>query len=215
MSPQRRPEQYLTPAFLLLVRLADGLPRHGYLLSDELVDTTGWRPPASTISDALTRLERDGLIEARGPRGRQKPYQITEAGREELDFVLALATRLVRDGRATLKEWRDATGRTGDTPARQRSRVDAEVPEQLLQLLDQAADRGGQAKSEIVTKALTRALRQPPPKIACPVCGEPTRLTGRGKVWAHDDPRTSQRCAGTAADASQLPHLPPAASPQT
>ncbi len=204
---ERRPEQYLTPALLLLARLADGVPRHAYLLSEELINTTGWRPPTSTVADTLTRLERDGLIEEHTTRGRQKPYRITEAGRDELDAMLALANRVVRDARAAMKEWRQATGRTGDIPAGRRARLDADLPAPLLEQLDQAADQTGLPKRDIVAKALTRALRRPPPKVACPVCGTPAPLTGRAKIRAHHDPRTGERCTGSGADAADLPHL--------
>jgi DNA-binding PadR family transcriptional regulator len=203
---ERRPEQYLTPALLLLACLADGLPRHAYRLGDELTDMTGWKPATSTVADTIARLERDGLVEEHPVQGRQKPYRITEAGRAELDVMLALANRVVRDGRAALKQWRQATGRTGDVPPG-RTRVDADLPAPLLERLDQAADRGGRSKRAIVEQALERALRPPTAKVICPVCQQPAYVTAKNRVRAHNDPRTGQPCTGRGADAAGLPHL--------
>ncbi len=122
---EQRPEYHLNLAVLLLVALADDTPRHAYLLIDELVDLTGWKPSPSSVSDALGRLERDQFIEPVPAKGRQKPFRITEAGREELDSALALLHRLTRVGRSRIKQWREENGRTGDIPSSKRSRSSA------------------------------------------------------------------------------------------
>jgi DNA-binding PadR family transcriptional regulator len=203
---ERRPEQYVTPALLVLTCLADGLPRHAYRLGDELTDMTGWKPATSTVADTVSRLERDGLIEEHAVQGRQKPYRITEAGRVELDAMLALANRVVRDGRSALKQWRQATGRTGDVPPG-RTRVGADLPAPLLERLEEAADRAGQPKRALVEHALERALRPPTPRVTCPVCQQTAYVTAKTRVRAHDDSTTGQRCTGSGADAAELPHL--------
>src|SRR4051794_36711157 len=150
----QRPEYFATPATLLLVGLADGVPRHGYLLTDELIDLTGWRPSPSTVSDALARLARDGLVEEVPSRGRRRPYRLTADGRAELDTALALLNRLVRQGREILREWRLAEGRTGDTVDRRRSSVYADVPPDLRAKVDQEAENTGRTQADIVAEAL-------------------------------------------------------------
>lgn len=69
----------------LLKLLADG-PRHGYelirLLEDRFLGR--YAPSAGTVYPRLRRMETDGLV-THVTAGGRKVYQITEAGRTELD----------------------------------------------------------------------------------------------------------------------------------
>jgi DNA-binding PadR family transcriptional regulator len=69
----------------LLALLADG-PRHGYELITALSDRFGgtYRPSAGTVYPRLARLEEEGLVR-RTDGGRTSDYELTDAGRAELD----------------------------------------------------------------------------------------------------------------------------------
>jgi DNA-binding PadR family transcriptional regulator len=74
----------------LLALLAGG-PSHGYELKQGFEERTGslWPLNIGQVYATLARLERDGLVEGReeGERDR-RPYELTEAGRAELDAWL-------------------------------------------------------------------------------------------------------------------------------
>ena len=71
---------------LYLLKLLDESPRHGYevirLLEDRFMGL--YAPSPGTIYPRLQRLEAEGLV-TQSQEGGRKVYQITEAGREELD----------------------------------------------------------------------------------------------------------------------------------
>jgi DNA-binding PadR family transcriptional regulator len=70
----------------LLAELSLG-PMHGYGLKTEFEAATGdvWPLNVGQVYTTLGRLERDGLVTAAADADGQKVYQITQAGREELD----------------------------------------------------------------------------------------------------------------------------------
>ena len=70
----------------LLAVLSAG-PMHGYGLKTEFEAATGdvWPLNVGQVYTTLGRLERDGLVTAAADADGQKVYQITEAGRDELD----------------------------------------------------------------------------------------------------------------------------------
>jgi DNA-binding PadR family transcriptional regulator len=70
----------------LLAVLSAG-PMHGYGLKTEFEAATGdvWPLNVGQVYTTLGRLERDGLVTAVADADGQKVYQITEAGRDELD----------------------------------------------------------------------------------------------------------------------------------
>jgi len=71
---------------LYLLALLDEQPRHGYELIQALSDRFGgtYSPSAGTIYPRLAKLEEEGLV-AKRTDGRKSVYEITEAGRAELD----------------------------------------------------------------------------------------------------------------------------------
>jgi DNA-binding PadR family transcriptional regulator len=70
---------------LYLLALLDAGPKHGYELITELTARFGgtYRPSAGTIYPRLARLEDDGLVR-RSPEGRRATYELTPAGRAEV-----------------------------------------------------------------------------------------------------------------------------------
>ncbi len=71
---------------LYLLSLLDEAPRHGYDLMQALSDRTGgtYSPSAGTIYPRLSKLEEEGLV-TKTVDGRKTVYEITDAGREQLD----------------------------------------------------------------------------------------------------------------------------------
>lgn len=82
----------MTPVFshgslrLYLLSLLDESPRHGYELIQALTERFGgtYSPSAGTIYPRLAKLEEEGLV-TKATEGRKTVYQITDAGRAELE----------------------------------------------------------------------------------------------------------------------------------
>jgi DNA-binding PadR family transcriptional regulator len=104
----------------LLVLLLDG-PRHGYELITELTQRFGgtYRPSAGTIYPRLARLEEEGLVRRSVPgvpepgapgspgAGRKATYELTPAGRAEIDARLDDVRRLERSVAETVRSLAD------------------------------------------------------------------------------------------------------------
>ncbi|WP_435736646.1 PadR family transcriptional regulator [Cellulosimicrobium sp. PMB13] len=71
---------------LYLLALLDAGPKHGYELITELTERFGgtYRPSAGTIYPRLGRLEDEGLVR-RSVEGRKTTYELTPAGRAEIE----------------------------------------------------------------------------------------------------------------------------------
>jgi DNA-binding PadR family transcriptional regulator len=70
---------------LYLLSLLDESPKHGYELIQALSDRFGgtYSPSAGTVYPRLSKLEEDGLV-TKTTAGRKTVYEITDAGRAEL-----------------------------------------------------------------------------------------------------------------------------------
>jgi DNA-binding PadR family transcriptional regulator len=141
----------------LLVLLADG-PSYGYQLRARLEEHTGgtWPLNVGQVYTTLTRLQRDGLVEAVGDDGAgHAVYAITEAGRaaagewfrspidrtaparDELAMKLALAvTSSMADVREVLQIQRSASMRGLQEYARLKVRADPAKDLPWLLVLD-------------------------------------------------------------------------------
>lgn len=93
-------------ATLILASLADG-PKHGYALTKDIESIAGVRVAPGTLYEALTRLERLGMIRALAPQDRRKPYELTSAGAAALRAHLDAQRRIADIGLRRL-----ATGTT-------------------------------------------------------------------------------------------------------
>lgn len=71
---------------LYLLALLEERPRHGYELIQALSERFGgtYSPSAGTIYPRLSKLEEEGLV-TKSTDGRKTVYEITDAGRAELD----------------------------------------------------------------------------------------------------------------------------------
>ncbi len=71
---------------LYLLSLLEESPRHGYDLMQALTERTGgtYSPSAGTVYPRLSKLEDEGLV-TKTVEGRKSVYEITDAGRAQLD----------------------------------------------------------------------------------------------------------------------------------
>lgn len=83
------------PGLLVLSSLAGGA-KHGYAITRDVEEEVGVRLGPGTLYGALSRLERDGLIEGLEAGERRRPYRLTAAGERALDEQL-VALRHVAD----------------------------------------------------------------------------------------------------------------------
>jgi DNA-binding PadR family transcriptional regulator len=89
--------RFAGPATLILSSLAQG-PKHGYAITKDVEAFAGVRLQPGTLYGALSRLEHDGLIEARGGEGRRRPYGITPGGARALEAQLTAQRRVTEVG---------------------------------------------------------------------------------------------------------------------
>jgi DNA-binding PadR family transcriptional regulator len=88
---------YSDPPLLVLASLADG-PKHGHAMLLDIMDMSGTRLGPGTLYGAITRLERDGLIEALARDDRRQPYRLTALGRRVLRAKLTTLHHFARAG---------------------------------------------------------------------------------------------------------------------
>jgi DNA-binding PadR family transcriptional regulator len=129
-----------------LLALLHRSPMHGYQLRASFEQSTGatWPLNIGQVYTTLSRMERDGLVRPLPDDGGQRPYEITEAGRQalsdwfatpltradrprdELSIKLALAvTTAGVDVRAVVQAQRTATMRSLQEYTRLKSRESA------------------------------------------------------------------------------------------
>ena len=95
-------------AYLILTSLADG-EKHGYALTQDVVEFAGVRIAPGSLYEALARLEGQGLIEAVASADRKRPYRMTALGAGVLDEYLSAQEKLALEGRRRLRAtWRSA-----------------------------------------------------------------------------------------------------------
>ena len=92
-SRARLPER----SVLVLTSLAGG-DKHGYALIKDIEAFSGITLGAGTLYGALSRLEREGLVEAQPAVDRRLPYRITVEGRTRLQAHLSESARIAAFG---------------------------------------------------------------------------------------------------------------------
>ena len=72
---------------VVVLALLEEQPRHGYELIKELEDRTGgaYRPSPGVVYPTLAMLEDEGLIRQAAGEGGRKLFELTDAGRAELE----------------------------------------------------------------------------------------------------------------------------------
>ena len=115
----------------LLALLADGGPRHGYEIIQDLERRFNglYTPSAGTVYPRLAKLEEEGLV-ARDDEGRKAVYRITDAGRAEVEARRDDLADLETDLDMSVRELADEV----------RARVRAETQDLRAQLKEAARE---------------------------------------------------------------------------
>ena len=93
--------RFAEPALLILISLADG-PKHGYAVTEDIVDFADVRFGPGTLYAAIARLEARGLIDALDADDRRNPYELTALGEKALRARLAGIQAIARVGQRRL-----------------------------------------------------------------------------------------------------------------
>jgi DNA-binding PadR family transcriptional regulator len=88
-------------SFLVLSSLADG-PKHGYAMIQDIQQFSGTRLEPGTLYGAITRLERQGWIEAMPTDDRRRPYCVTPEGMDALREYVRTLEQVASVGRRRL-----------------------------------------------------------------------------------------------------------------
>lgn len=88
---------------LLVLSSLAGQAKHGYAIQQDIQEFAGVRLGPGTLYGAIGRLEDDGLIRALRPTDGHKPYEITTAGRAELDRKVKALRSIVRSAERRLR----------------------------------------------------------------------------------------------------------------
>ena len=138
---------------LILLKLIEEQPRHGYDLIREIEERSGgaYAPSPGVVYPTITLLDDMGLIEAQQSEGAKKLFAVTEAGTAELEAnaeqVAALIARLSAIGEERQKvdatSIRRAMGNLREVLVNRLNsgEVDDEVLHQIVALLDEAAQK--------------------------------------------------------------------------
>lgn len=98
------------PGLLVMGSLAGG-EKHGYLILQDIAETTGVSLGPGTLYGVLSRLEERGLIEAlESSEPRRRPYRLTPRGFTVLSEQLDSMHRFAATSRRRLVRARAAVG---------------------------------------------------------------------------------------------------------
>jgi DNA-binding PadR family transcriptional regulator len=93
--------RFTDPSLLILSSLAGGA-KHGYAIMVDVAEFSDVTMEPGTLYGALTRLERQGWIEALDDQVRRRPYRLTAEGRQVLGEQLATIQRVATVGQRRL-----------------------------------------------------------------------------------------------------------------
>ncbi|WP_067621617.1 PadR family transcriptional regulator [Alicyclobacillus acidiphilus] len=88
-------------SFLILSSLANG-PKHGYAMMEDIRTFSGTQLEPGTLYGAISRLEKQGWIEALPTEERRRPYRITGAGVAALREQVATLEQVASVGKSRL-----------------------------------------------------------------------------------------------------------------
>ncbi|EPZ44495.1 PadR family transcriptional regulator [Alicyclobacillus acidoterrestris] len=88
-------------SFLILSSLANGA-KHGYAMMEDILAFSGTQLEPGTLYGAITRLEKQGLIEALPTEDRRRPYRITAEGITVLRKQVATLEQVTSVGKKRL-----------------------------------------------------------------------------------------------------------------
>jgi DNA-binding PadR family transcriptional regulator len=90
------------PELLILSSLASG-PKHGYAIKSDIQSIAGIDIGPGTLYTAIARLVEKRWISPLAEKGRQRPYELTAHGSEQLEHQLEQMRRLATVGLGRLR----------------------------------------------------------------------------------------------------------------
>lgn len=90
------------PELLILASLAAG-PKHGYAIMSDVEAFSGVAIGPGTLYTAITRLVEKKLIVPKTSPGRQRPYELTRSGSQQLSTQLKDMQRVATAGLERLR----------------------------------------------------------------------------------------------------------------
>ncbi len=154
----------MTPVFahghlrLYLLSLLAERPMHGYELIQELGDRFGgtYIPSAGTIYPRLGKLEEDGLV-TKSTDGRKTIYEITDAGRAELESRRGELARLENDVTDSVRRLADTVRASVDDAMKT---LKAELAAAAREATEDARGAGRSTKAEPQRVTVSGQLHQ-------------------------------------------------------
>ena len=95
--------RFSEPALYILISLADG-PKHGYAMTQDILEVTGQRLGPGTLYGAIARLEARKWIEPLPAEDRRRPYRLTGTGQRILRARLQALRTVTRVAQARLAD---------------------------------------------------------------------------------------------------------------
>lgn len=89
--------RFSEPAILILVSLANG-QKHGYSMMEDIETISSIKLGPGTLYGALSRLEKQSLIEVVATDDRRKPYKLTTKGLTFLENTLQKMNSFTQTG---------------------------------------------------------------------------------------------------------------------
>ena len=138
---------------ILLLKLIEVEPRHGYDLIRAIEEMTGgeYAPSPGIVYPTLTLLQDMGLIEEAPSEGARKPFQITDEGRAHLDERREEADELISRLEELAPKQRSGSGPAIGRAVKNlmtalshrvgRDGLDDELLHEIAAILDEAAQR--------------------------------------------------------------------------
>jgi len=90
-------------SFLVLSSLASG-SKHGYAMMEDILQFSGTQLEPGTLYGAISRLEKQGWIEALPSDSRRRPYRITALGLTVLRKQVATLEQVASVGKSRLMQ---------------------------------------------------------------------------------------------------------------
>lgn len=89
--------RFSDPTILILASLAGG-NKHGYAMMEDIEAMSGVRLGPGTLYGAISRLEKQGLIQSLDTGDRRRPYRLTSMGAKVLKDQLSSLTSIATIG---------------------------------------------------------------------------------------------------------------------
>jgi DNA-binding PadR family transcriptional regulator len=92
------------PAHLILLSLSTG-PKHGYAMTQDILNETGIKLGPGTLYGAITKLVEQKLIQpVASDDDRRRPYTLTPAGKQALESYVTNWSQVISLGKQRLAE---------------------------------------------------------------------------------------------------------------